>query len=165
MEFEPPFIGMLPSVFSDDEDAPIKGTPLEWSIVHRTREPVNYEGDLPVVDYLRRDRRNGRFPRPRYLNLLVHDNANGVVFNLHYSDEQGRIDDLIAYNLPYKIEKGDLLRINVDCINPEMFARSETCVFALHCRDCEGHFLGTIPFIVNWWKRREHRKRKPKHYA
>jgi len=145
-----------------------------------TRDFMGKKVVCSVVDYLRRDKANTsrarrkpsdgpedmhakmRRPRPRYLNVLVDEFSGprsaleGLKFDLFESSEDCVVGESIGRDLEFAVEKGSLLRIDVDCIDPARFPRSEDRWLALRCRDAKGT-LCFVHFMLSWWKAKRHR--------
>jgi hypothetical protein len=81
---------------------------------------------------------------------------DSLKFDLFESSNECVVGEAVGRDLPFAVEKGSLLRIDVDCIDPARFPRSEDRWLALRCRDAKGT-LCFVHFMLSWWKAKRHR--------
>lgn len=130
---------------------------------------------VPLVDYMRRDKGNTskgrsdvvgkRRVRPRYINLFLDVDeddqeevkeqasavqANPFSFDLFKSNRRLVVGACIECDLEGHCEKGQLFRVNVDCITPEDYSRSGEHWFCLRVRSSQGY--KDHHFMLKWWK-------------
>lgn len=154
----PKIIGSLPA------ESPAPPSALV-TIVQRNQDPVpfvEHAGALVAcVDYLRRDGANTvrdrraeqhRLGRPRYLNVLVQNApTDELSFDLFTSGADLALGECVGRNLDFAVEKGQLARVCVSCIDPARFPRTGTFWFAMdvHVR---GRSVAILHFMMTWWK-------------
>lgn len=140
-----------------------------------TRDFSDAEVACAVVD-LRRDSANTcrlrrvndvaarpklRRVRPRYLNVLVRGFPNrrdtaaaldGIHLDLFESSPSCVVGVVLARDLAFTVESGCVLRVRVDCIDPQHWPRSTDAWLALRCRDRDDCTVHLLHFVVSWWK-------------
>lgn len=151
------------SLVSESTESDIVHSP-QLVLVRRDRSHLSVDDfGVPVVDYLRRDKRNTIRPRgapvgykreirrPRYINALILSTdfvlPHNMWIDLVECDAQGNARKVVGRSLPYEVQKAELLRICVDCIKPDAYTRSEVVRFELRSKEWK------LAFVLKWWQR------------
>lgn len=152
-------------------------------LVRRNREPWTFEDGMAVVDNIRRDNDNTtrqrrgasvdaapektRRARPRYINMALGGldaaAATQSTYRMALSNlETGNVFcSALTYRMENKNNRDPILRINIDCVDPTLFGRSEQAKLCIHIYDGP-RIVATINFIMRWYKLKRHQQPQKK---